>query len=191
MVFFSAERRNPELAQYYFIAALCVERKISHAELWSDGVPFSAYLNLLIRPLNDGWEHYEPGLARKDWHKDWLWRIAATRGSRKPTVERAGFDHHPGVPLPYPLAENYVVFSKKSEVRPPAPVLVATHSGPQGREAWVQTPQARAIREAVFGASERGLRTTNRQQPHRHFRRPLEGAEDLRAVLSAVVQGGA
>jgi hypothetical protein len=190
MVFFSAERRRPGLSRYSFVAALCVERKISHAELWADKGPFRGYLNLLIRPLNEGWEHYEPGQARKDWHKDWLWRIAATRGSRKAAVERAGLDHHPGDSLPYPLAENYVVFSSELQARPRAPVLVATHSGPPGREVWVKTPEARAIRRAVFGESDRGLRTLNRQQPHRHFRRSLDRSENLLTNLRAAVRDG-
>jgi hypothetical protein len=181
VVLLSAQRDglNSTCKHYKLVAALCVESKISHPEIFAGSADclYRAYLNLLIRPRGSGWEHYEPSLAA--WHGDWLWRISLPSGLRKRDFVEAGRLHAPGDPLtiqgrPLPVAENYVIFSRSSAILVPNPPLVAIHEGGYGSEAWQTDAQSKRIRELLFGSSLRGLRTGNRQQPHRHFRRCLD-----------------
>jgi hypothetical protein len=180
--FFAADREDQQ-TRYLFVGAFCVERKLSHASLWEDRQPFRDYLNLLIRPRGQGWEHFEPALAKHLWHKDWLWRISGNTGRRKESVFRASLSHVAGQPLPYPPADTYVVFSSRSSAIPPSPILVATHSGGAGVETWLTTQEAGAIRRLIYSGTARGIRTRNRHQPHRHFRRSLENPGEFRELL--------
>src|SRR5206468_2904347 len=72
VAFFSAEhsREAPSTTRYRFVGALLVESKLPHTSLSAPGSPFAGNLNLLIRPRDGGWEHYEPGLRASQWHKD-------------------------------------------------------------------------------------------------------------------------
>jgi hypothetical protein len=76
-----------------------------------------------------------------------------------------------------------VVFSSRSSVIPPSPIPVATHSGDAGVETWLTTQEAGAIRGLIYSGTARGIRTRNRHQPHRHFRRPLENPSEFRKLL--------
>lgn len=164
------EDEDAGLTRYRFVAALCVERKLAHTSLF-DG-PFAGYLNLLIRPSGEGWEHHEPSLRKG--HVDWLWRICRGRGlgKRKPDVKAEGKRHRPGQPLPFPAASNYVVFSKSSALIARRPPLVATYR--EGEVKWEDDPAAQAIRAAVLADSGRDLRIDNTWRPHRHVRRTLD-----------------
>ena len=175
MVFFSAARElRSGLTRYRFVAALLVEEKISQLEIFEQERlrPYREYLNLLIRPSGSGWEHFEPGMA---WfHGDWLWRIAETKGLRKPAVEAAAIQHQTGATLPVPIAKNYVIFSKASSMIASDPPEVAAHERGQATERWHSDARSTELRKVVFGASPRGLRTRNRQQPHRHQQRTID-----------------
>jgi hypothetical protein len=184
--FFAADRDNQQTT-YLFVGALCVDRKISHVSLWKDPQPFRDYLNLLIRPHGRGWEHFEPALAVRYWHKDWLWRIADNTGRRKEPVVQASLSHVAGHPLTYPPMDNYIVFSVRSSVIPRSPIPVASHSGGAGVETWHSTHEAMTIRRVIYDRTARGIRTRNRQQPHRHFRRPLRDPREFCKLLGQVV----
>jgi hypothetical protein len=183
MVFFSAEKDTQDSAvtRYRFVAALCVEEKLSHMALFSPSInmPYRDYLNLLIRPNGTGWEHYEPLFGERDrnYHKDWLWRVSRTRRLRKSDVDSAGRQHFPGQALPLPLSESYVVFSESRKIIASHPLLVATHKKPEPHEIWKNDECIQQIKRLVFKDSSRMLRTSNRQQPHRHFRRDFDNSD--------------
>lgn len=179
---FEQDRQDNTATRYRFVAALCVEDKLRHTALFDKSVNhlYRRYLNLLIRPAGLGWEHFEPALYRRfHWHDDWAWRMCERKGSRKKDVVAAFKTHAAGEPLaiggrPLQVAENYVVFSTASAVLASDPPLVATHYKGDSRETWELDERSNRIRALIFENASRGLRTTNRQQPHRHFRRPLE-----------------
>jgi hypothetical protein len=181
LVTFFAVKFNPlrDAAQYFLSAALTVQATVSQESVFRNPElePFRRYLNLLIRPSATGWEHFEPALPQSSWHSDWLWRICVHHGLPKSAFLEAGpassIGPTPtirGVPLQF--AHNYVVFSanpSSSVVFNPAP-LVAHWRKPDQHEDWLETPAPRRIRSIVFAGSNRQhLRTSNRQQPHRHL----------------------
>lgn len=181
VAFFAAERAHAGRAmRYRFSALLRVEKKVAQTSLSaSDLKPgFQSYLNLLIRPSGTGWEHFEPAAQRSSWHRDWLWRLCTGNGLRKADAVAAGDAHRAGTELTIngrsaPIAANYVIFSKEeSLVVENPPVLANYHQGDR-HETWVGEQRSRGIRELLLGDSQRWLRTTNRQQPHRHIRRVL------------------
>jgi hypothetical protein len=97
MVFFAAQRdaEDSAITRYRFVAALCVEEKLSQVALFAPSInrPYRDYLNLLIRPAGGGWEHYEPLFDQNDrnnYHKDWLWRVCRTPRLRKKDVVSQG-----------------------------------------------------------------------------------------------------
>lgn len=198
-VFFSAQhpKANPANTEYRFVAALEVEFKMSHTEIWnSSRLPnLKKYLNLLVRPSGSGWEHHEPATHRARGHEDWMWRLCRRRGLTKEVVTAAASAHVTGAPLKIggqalPIEDNYVVFSKSSGWIVAQPLLVAVHERGDSTERWLTDRVATRIRQLVFDGSRRkGLRTANPQQPHRHFRRPLSDAstwaEELRRITTA------
>ena len=190
IAFFSASHPSQETAvtHYRFVAALCVERKIRQVDIFVDSSHclFRDYLNLLVRPNGAGWEHYEPGLAPSKWHRDWLWRLCERRGLRKKQVIRLGDDHHSGDELPRSVAENYIIFSTGKSVIASKPPLVAVYRKGDTGETWEPDRRAQHIREHLFGTSSRGLRTTNPQQPHRHFRRELPDSTLPQAIFDVL-----
>lgn len=179
MIFFSRERPTEDLTQYRFVAALAVHEKVRQTELFGPPPlhPYTKYLNLLIRRKGRGWEHYEPGLDDPSkGHTDWLWRLSDRKQFRKAELVAAGTRHRPGGPLSVRgitlVAPNYVIFSKSGVVAMKPP-LVASHRRGEPIERWNRDRCSARIREIVFDGSTRGLRTTNPQQVHRHFRRPF------------------
>jgi hypothetical protein len=141
------------------------------------------YPNLLIRPDPKQprmYEHYEPALARAQWHDDWLWRLLKTR-SRKREFDEASRDHRyepirtqvAGVAVQ--LASNYVIFAPEGAGTyvTADPPVVATTTENGSAETWCDTPLARSLRAVVLSgnhASRRSLRTTNAQRAHPHIR---------------------
>jgi hypothetical protein len=187
-VFFSAEpdKEDPSLTNYRCVACLQVRMKVAHTDLFEPtSIPYSGYLNLLVRPKGLGWEHYEP-LGTN--HEDWLWRICDKTSLRmsglvKKDLVEAGRHHTPGDLLTVhgsqmPVMENYVVFSRQGAVVANNPPVVATHCKGERQETWGTDDRTALIHRAVFDDSSRSLRTANRQ-PHPHFRRELT---DLRAI---------
>jgi hypothetical protein len=180
VVFFAVKfDRTRQTAEYRLSAALTVQGLISSDQVFRDPKLeiFSQYLNLLIRPSKNGWEHFEPGLPRLSWHDDWLWRICEHGGLRKSVfVEFGKSDSCPIVPIVnttvVQFARNYIIFSPdpSSSVVFTQPPLVAHWSKPALQEEWLDTPIARHVGSLIFGNTNRtNLRTQNRQQPHRHF----------------------
>lgn len=197
VAFFAAERTGPNTT-YRFTAALQVDKSVSPLSIWSlEGAPYSAYLNLLVRPRGDGWEHYEPALDEAVWHSNWLWRVCDRRGHRKAAIVAASRLHCPGNPLPartsddaeIAIADNYVVFSKKHGFILRNPIGIAKHDPKKPRETWGDDSVSAAIRRHVFGALDRGLRTANLYQPHRHTVRSIADSKTWMAHLRQIVRG--
>lgn len=185
VVFFSFSPqgdKNAKRTDYRFVAALTVDRKISHDDIFNGAeARFQNYLNLLIRPAGEGWERHEPAARVGKWHPDWLWRLGAAPERRKAGkwlkehAEAAGKTHHPGDDLPEAKVRSYVVFSQDRSLVMPDPPLVATHEHGEGQERWNDDTLSKAIASAVFDeVPGRMLRTTNPQQPHRHRRREMD-----------------
>lgn len=114
-------------------------------------------------------------------HPDWLWRLARrspgaprksrweavgeTRVSAAGTVKVGGRHER--------LAPNYVLFSAEADgtVVLADPPVVATAIASGEPEIWSDSAFAADLRKLLLGeVSSRGLRTRNRQQPHRHLR---------------------
>lgn len=193
MVFFAAERsEQSDVTHYRFVAALTVENKVRQTEVFDSPAMrvYRHYLNLLIRRKGSGWEHHEPGLpAQSKGHTAWLWRMSNRKTFTREELVAAGARHRPGQSLLVrgimPIAANYVIFGKAGivAVNPP---FVASYRKGHRTEKWNPDRCSRQIREIVFDGSSRTLRTTNRQQPHRHFRREITDVSwlnDLKAAL--------
>ncbi|MGH9823084.1 MAG: hypothetical protein ACREDR_07535 [Blastocatellia bacterium] len=179
VVFFSFEPdlRVPLYTLYKFVAALQVEKKVTHTALFQldNYERYTRYLNLLIRPSGEGWEHHEPGLEPSRWHDDWMWRICQRRRLRKAEVVAAGQRHVRGGSLSLngsrlPLADNYIILAAASAVICSQPPIVATHRNREPRETWGTDTVSKVIHNALFVNKSRGLRTSNPFQPHRHYR---------------------
>jgi hypothetical protein len=172
VAFFSATRDNTsKTTAYRFAATARVAEKVTQTSIFDGNPrPFRDYLNLVVRPHDTGWMHYEPGVPVKEWHDDWLWRICE-RGLGKEATIRAQNDHRPGMPLPVSVGKNYVVFESSRTVVTANPPIVAYHYSGSPREIWQPDAMSRKIHELIFGDSSRGLRIKNLQRPHRHLRR--------------------
>jgi len=182
-IVFIAAQDDPrdKTVHYRFVAALRVADKMQHTAASVDPL-FGRYLNLLIRPRGAGWEHHEP--VAKQNHRDWLWRITCqSLGLHRNKFEAAGQSHKPGAPLTIrghlvPLASNYVVFGTSSATLALDTPLIARFRRGQPHESWESDERSAAIRELILRDSNRHLRTSNRQQPHRHIHhRDLKDAE--------------
>ena len=180
-VVFVAGERHPGGMDYDYrlVAVLRVGEKHSG---WDIPEVFGAYLNRLVSREASRFVHMEPARAKRDGHQDWLWRLCAGPGGRKPLFELSGKDDV--VPEAYlgtadADGKNYVAFERDTGFVLERPPLVATKRGAeQLQEQWLQTPEVLALRRVVFGASaERFLRTTNHQQPHRHTRQDVADDE--------------
>jgi hypothetical protein len=216
IVFFAAQtdQLNNVLC-YRFVAALRVANKIRHTDLSNHGL-FPQYLNLLIRPSGDGWEHHEPVPKQK--HLDWLWRItcrsqvaplalppkettyrdAFGKTHKEKHWEKAGNAHVPGTPLKInecdiPVANNYVIFSDYSPIVADNPPTVALYVPRMQCEHWSDDELSQRVRRLVLRDSSRYLRTSNPQQAHRHIHHHLTTSEledTLRQLRSLVKSAG-
>ena len=190
--------------KYCLVAALTVEDTVSHAAIHDDErlAKFRKYLNLLVRPKGDGWEHFEPSLPRTSWHSDWLWRIVG-RGYRKAAVSGASKDFEDGQALevggaPVTFGDNYVIFSSDPELSLilEEPVVVATFTHGELYEQWLPTGRAAAIKQLTLDfineqrSTLRWLRIRNKSMPHRHIRSELRDSaawmDDLRGSLDTL-----
>jgi hypothetical protein len=192
VVFIAADRlqdRRP--ARYSLAGWATVDTRVSQAQLWNEP-ELALYQQLLIRPCADGFEHWEPDLPRRDWHPDWLWRIAETRGHQK-----KDFDHiqhrdrvAPGDVIDgqaVRFRQNYVMFCREGEgttvlTHPPTIAFAATAGEP---EKWTDDAIAQELRNIVLGQHARTLRTTNIQRAHPHIRLPTP-SDDLCRKLEAL-----
>ncbi|MFH1795962.1 MAG: hypothetical protein ABIK36_06870 [Pseudomonadota bacterium] len=193
VVFFAGVERPNERGSkgrsYQLAAFLRVAAKISHTKVFLEpGRNLGGYLNLLVRPDGIGWEHYEPCLSNRDWHADWMWRIARQRGLRKNYVtEKNGVPLKAEIYLPLMerLPDNYVIFDPGVGRLLRMPIPVATYHPGDERETWYADFRSQRIKSAVFQDSARCLRTTNRQQPHRHFRREI--TDDWTSIMQDAI----
>ena len=190
IVFFAEQKDSldPKTTYYRFAAALRVAEKMKHTAL-SKHPLFSQYLNLVIRPCGNGWQHHEPVSK----HRDWLWKVTCQSLARSlglpPKEEKhrdtagkihaqkhweaAGKTHMPGDPLTIggrsvPVAADYVVFSRSSPVLARNPPLIARHHQGEAQETWENNSASAEIRKLVLRDSGRCLRIRNRLA-HRHI----------------------
>jgi hypothetical protein len=191
VAFIAAQDADAGARIYRFAALLQVERKVPQNALFTDPhlAPYQQYLNLLIRPSGTGWEHHEPALPTKHWHQDWLWRLS-DRTSSKKEVAAATAAFRPGTLLPVAPAANYVLFSQSIGVVAKEPPVIADHQRGAMHEVWRKDQTSQSLGQHLLGGLKRGLRTGNRQQPHRHIRRPLGASAEewMRNVIAIVPQ---
>jgi hypothetical protein len=144
VVFFSYTKTGT-VYRYRISAVATVAEKVDHRFVFNDP-RFEAhadkYLNLLIRPENDGWKYDESDRHKSHRHRDWLWRIADHTGLTadafntryQPFRERGSFPAG-GVSM----AKNYVVFSSAPEetyISPNPPEVAVAERG--RHETWVE-----------------------------------------------------
>lgn len=182
VVFFSFRRRKPNAETEYRLCAIAtVERKLRQTDIFSDpGLRlYRRYLNLLIRKGRSGdWEHYERASPEREWHKDWVWRIADHAGNRKTYFQHlnAAREIPPTAALNghrVAIAANYVVFSADPAetfvlAEPP---FVARSERAGLNEEWNTDRTSQAVKNLTVAlAKERGgrgtLRTRNLQRAH-------------------------
>lgn len=182
IIFFAGEKLpNGAELKYRFVGWATVTEKVSQVDVWEQPrlAIYRAYRNLLIRPgLEPGsYEHYE---SNHPWHGDWLWRlgnspvepkkpawVVAGRGGhmRNRLIEVDGWRLRP--------AKNYVLFDSHPEATrvladPPSVAQAGTGAGV---ESWFSGSLPASLQSLLlYGITHRGLRTTNRPQPHRHIR---------------------
>jgi len=167
--------------EYRLCAVATVARKVRQTDIWADPTlrVYRRYLNLLIRPTKRAaWEHFEPGLPNRAWHKDWVWRIADHSGFRKRAFESLNTSKTiPNSPKinghVVQVAPNYVIFSADpSETYIlDSPPLVATCGRSGTIEDWDPRPASLAIKKLTVCFSEKSggrgtLRTRNLQRAH-------------------------
>jgi hypothetical protein len=183
VVAFFSFSKVPGGVEYRLSAIATVEHKISQADIFLCRAcrKYRRYLNLLVRAGDrDGrrWMHHEPGAPERDWHKDWLSRIAPYRTFDKGDLKRqaARDEVTVGKPIgrkPFAFGENYVVFSADPRLtivlgRPP---LVA-FAAPPSVEVWKIADRmsrsifARTLAEARRNGIQRSLRIPRRPHPH-------------------------
>ena len=168
-----------------------VDHKVSQADVWTTRSleVYRGYRNLLIRATDGGFEHHEPGTLRKQWHRDWLWRIVDTDGFRKPEIVTASSRGHFELGLrighrPLRVASNYILFrSAPSPMVLAQPPVVAEASASGSSERWRVETFARELHSLLFKPGVRPcLRTGNRQMvgPRPSRRAPCAGSEEGR-----------
>ncbi|MFK4705686.1 hypothetical protein ABIC83_002525 [Roseateles asaccharophilus] len=201
VAFFCGERvaDGPRVA-YSFVAAMEIEAKLDG---FDPGSKYERYLNRLVRASHTGeFEHWEPALAPTNWHTDWLWRLGKHKYGTKDARElegEAGSISEARLLNPGYRGSNYIVFNQGNEILLRAPVQVAHWEPLMGAtpERWTQDELSQALKQHVLGPgysgrAPRSLRTTNRQQPHRHVRRffgadGLSSATNWRAELERIL----
>ncbi len=182
VIFFAAgEHTKHSTTLYRFVGFAMVDQKVKQTDIWDGEKPelavYKQYGNLLIRPANHGYKHFESGVK---WHDDWLWRLVNHKGYQKKDLKalqakdhfRAGTRIH-GKPIEF--AANYVLFQPEGHgtfIIANPPVIAEAHQA--GRvETWYSDPTSRSVfKEILHRARRHSLRTRNKQQPHRHIKVP-------------------
>ena len=182
IVFVATDRlRDRTPARYRLSGWATVERRVSHTDIWRDQdlEPYRSYSNLLVRPRSgtNDFEHFEPV---EPWHSDWLWRLAPRVSYlQKVQFDAAGASNLlPGGMVAVQgsrlkPAPSYIIFAAEGDgttVLATPPVIAQAHRA-GAPESWGETHFAAELRGLLLGETKRaGLRTTNRQQAHRHVR---------------------
>ena len=185
------ERERDEGVQYYFSGYATLSRKVCQVDIWRDpGLAiYRRYLNLLVRPDGDAFRWHESNPNKRQWHDDWLWRIAKRCGIRKADyndMQKAGV-LPPGLVdrngRQVEVADNYVLFYPQEPLTYilAEPCLVGVYEKAWGarEEEWVRTAPADGIRALTIERSPhpRCLRTINVQRSHPHITVPLDVAD--------------
>jgi hypothetical protein len=120
VVFFAADRlRDRQPARYQFVGFAIVDRAVRRTDVWEDPAlsVHSQFGNLLIRRTHGGFEHFEPELPQKHWHKDWLWRMSDR--ATFATDDLDGLDRiSPSTKIngrSFRVAPNYIIFGPEAE----------------------------------------------------------------------------
>ncbi len=182
VVFCSFTKVNAQV-DYRLSAIATVERKIRQGDIFSNPsyVKYSHYLNLLVRPTDGAgrsWEHHEPGSPERDWHKDWLSRIAPFKSFSKGELDRQAQTHRVSLDSyldgkQFRFGYNYVLFSDDpmQTLVLQYPPIVA-HAVPPRAEIWCPDKLSseifkRTVEEAQPNGVKRTLRLDNKVlQPH-------------------------
>jgi hypothetical protein len=172
VAFIGFEERD-SLVTYRFCAYATVADKVTPCAIWKDDdlAVYRRYLNLLARPVDGEFEHYEPHPS--DVHVDWLWQMTEPYGNGwKAKHFKKYEDRHGGMKArlgrdlangtPIRLAKNYVIFEhdypKTFVVDDPLPV--ADRKDGDRYESWRTDRFGKAIKELTLGRSQNPDRTT-------------------------------
>ena len=145
VVFFSYTRTGT-VYRYRISAVATVAEKWDRRSVFNDPrcIEYAdKYLNLLIRPENDGWKYDESDRHKLHRHPDWLWRIADHgRLSGEEFRARHGSTYDGGAfsAAVVRMARNYIVFSSEPEetyISPNPPEVAIADRGE--RERWIDS----------------------------------------------------
>ncbi len=196
VVFFSADRlpdRSP--ARYAWVGFATVASKVSQSAIFErdDLAPLRARPNLLIRKATSGvFEHHEPALDPRDWHRDWVWRLVRSHRRKKQDfdpVEATGvFDPRSSRAAGslITLADNYVLFADEDTLTWIAedPPIIAEAAQNGQAETWMNRPLATELQSLIFHRAPRpSLRTSNPQTAHPELRLAMP-PDDVRRELT-------
>jgi hypothetical protein len=195
VVFFSYTSKGGEV-QYRLSAVATVARLVDRRGVFEDSCfrkHLHSYLNLLIKPTDNGWCHAEDDREDHAKHPDWLWRIAVHGRKRKPFKTKYGRIHETGCfrDGDVRIAENYVVFSdEETYVAPDPPNVAKAIVERREHERWTD-PKLQQLTASAAGerlASGRDyLRVANRSGRNVHrqirFKIPFEEASRWRQSL--------
>lgn len=196
VVFIATDRlRDRTPGRYRLAGWATVEREVSHTDIWLDPDLhyLQSYKNLLVRPRpgSDDFDHFE---SAEPWHTDWLWRLSP----RVPYLKKAKFDAASATDVLVDgmvsidrsrlnPAKSYVIFRTAgdgTEVLADPPTVALAHRTGEP-EVWEATELALTLRSLLLtGTGRAGLRTTNKEQAHRHIK-CRRSASDLREALAA------
>lgn len=196
-VFFVAcEKLSNKNWKYYLTGYGEVENKISQTDIYKD-VRYSIYrkyFNLLIKPSNKGYEHWEP-IPEEHWHKDWevrlcksTWRIQKTISDYKLLSKGCGANRNRLLEKEsiiynnFPFGENYIIFNKeKSFFNPvsPLPICEVNWDVKFCKHNWIDKEI-----EILFSNKNNSNRTlTNASHQHTVFNLEEDKSEKLKTIF--------
>lgn len=154
---------------YNFIGLATVKDKIRQTDIWGNPTfsGYQKYFNLLIRPKNSKWEHYEPLFNKKGQHKNWYSRIGENYPKNFFNVRNGS------LVTEYGIKENYVIFDTNTfnGFILKQPIHVANWKKGQKKETWVSNAINDKIRDFTFTMTKRdSLRIHERNSAHRHIK---------------------
>jgi hypothetical protein len=195
VAFIGFEERDG-LVTYRFCAYATVLDKVTPCAIWNDDdlAVYRRYLNLLARPVDGRFQHYEPHPSGT--HKRWLWEMTGGHGLKRKDFKRykdpdggmtvrLGIDRAGGKPVR--LAKNYVIFErdypKTFVVDDPLPV--ANRKKGDRYESWRTDGFATAIKEMTLSRSKYDRKTLYDRGEEGHFRANPNTHVPLRADVDA------
>jgi hypothetical protein len=200
VVFVSFTPEGPNV-NYRLSAVATVSKKLDHRSVYSCSLltgQIGLYLNILIRPDKQCWQHNENDRGRTAQHSDWLWRIAVHGRNQdefnaryKKIYESDRFCEND-----VELATNYCTFSAEANetfISPNPPKVAVAEKGQH--ESW-NDQQLRRLTVGFAAAHHYNrrdyLRTANRSgknvHPHIRFQISTEQARKWRRELIAALK---